>query len=74
MLVKATLPSGKVKEQSKEESSNHDDIRSSNISAIDGQARQRQMSMVQPGTIIENKPLYEEVYRFISYNDAPALK
>jgi len=32
------------------------------------------MSMVQPGTIIENKPLYEEVYRFISYNDAPALK
>ena len=26
----------------------------------------RNMSMVQPGTIIENKPLFEEVYRCIS--------
>ena len=29
----------------------------------------RNMSMVQPGTIIENKPVTEEVYRCISYND-----
>lgn len=34
----------------------------------------RNMSMVQPGTIIENKPLTEEVYRCISYNDVQALK
>jgi ankyrin repeat protein len=30
--------------------------------------------MVQPGTIIENKPLVEEIYRCISYNDLAALK
>ena len=34
----------------------------------------RNMSMVQPGTIIENKPLTEEVYRCISYNDVQSLK
>jgi hypothetical protein len=34
----------------------------------------RNMSMVQPGTIIENKPVTEEVYRCISYNDVQALK
>lgn len=34
----------------------------------------RNMSMVQPGTIIENKPLNEEVYRCISFNDVQALK
>ena len=30
--------------------------------------------MVQPGTVIENKPLLEEIYRCISYNDLAALK
>jgi palmitoyltransferase ZDHHC13/17 len=30
--------------------------------------------MIQPGTIVENKPLVEEVYRCISYNDVAALK
>jgi hypothetical protein len=30
--------------------------------------------MVQPGTIIENKPLYEEVFRCISFNDVTALR
>ena len=34
----------------------------------------RNMSMVQPGTIIENKPITEEVYRCISYNDVQTLK
>jgi hypothetical protein len=32
------------------------------------------MSMIQPGTIIENKPLLEEVFRCISYNDVSALR
>jgi hypothetical protein len=30
--------------------------------------------MLQPGTIVENVPLVEEVYRCISYNDISALK
>ena len=30
--------------------------------------------MVQPGTIIENNPLYEEVFRCISYSDVSSLK
>ena len=34
----------------------------------------RNLSMVQPGTVIENKPLVEEIYRCISYNDLAALK
>jgi ankyrin repeat protein len=32
------------------------------------------MSMIQPGTIVDNKPLVEEIYRCISYNDVSALK
>ena len=35
--------------------------------------RNRNMSLVQPGTIIENKPLYEEVFRCISYSDITSL-
>ena len=30
--------------------------------------------MIQPGTVVENKPLLEEIYRCISYNDLAALK
>lgn len=41
---------------------------------LDNVSAPRNMSMVQPGTIIENKPLTEEVYRCISFNDVQALK
>ena len=43
--------------------------RNDSDSRIDMENVPRNMSMVQPGTIIENKPLTEEVYRCISYND-----
>ena len=52
--------------------SQSDDLRLSNME--DGSKPPRNMSHVQPGTIIENKPIYEEVFRCISYGDIPALK
>ena len=48
--------------------------RNDSDSRIDMENVPRNMSMVQPGTIIENKPLTEEVYRCISYNDVQSLK
>ena len=33
-----------------------------------------ELSLIQPGTIIENKPLYELVFRHISFNDVISLK
>ncbi len=32
------------------------------------------MSLIQPGTVIENKPIYEFLFRHISYNEVAALK
>jgi hypothetical protein len=38
-------------------------------------SRPRNLSMVQPGTIIEtDKPFHEEIFRCISFNDVFALK
>lgn len=52
-----------------EDRRSNDDLRSS---VMDD--RQRNLSLVQPGTIIENKPLNEEVYRCISHGDISSLK
>ncbi len=48
--------------------------RNDSDSKIELEVQPRNLSMVQPGTIIENKPLVEEVYRCIQYNDVQALK
>ena len=34
----------------------------------------RNMSMVQPGTIIEGDPLNEQIFKYITYNDVPSLR
>lgn len=45
------------------------------ISSTSGiSAAPRNLSLVQPGTIIEGNPHYEEIYRCITYNDVSSLR
>ena len=53
---------------------NNSQISNNNDRNMHGSTVSRNLSMVQPGTIVENKPLLEEVYRCISYNDISSLK
>jgi len=43
-------------------------------SSVTGSGAPRNLSMVQPGTIIEGNLQYEEIYRCITYNDISSLR